>query len=624
MEELTLDESGASLSEEAEDLARRSPGYQSDASEASEEEVVIIDESPPGSGDEEGGGSRPGSVFVVDDDSRPGSRSEDSSRPGSRVEDKAFIGESYLPEDSSRGCSGDATYDGSNSKRDQDEEMEDYIDDHSSAGDFQSDPEGSRGEEGLEKSADESLELVVGMTPPNRPNESFQDHREESSRGMTSYDTGATHGDMPDGSGSLRSRGKESERMMPSDTDSYGMMEESSRKPSDLPYFNATRKLSLGESRSLTFSRQSSQEEEANTIEWENSQCSSQGMESGSPMGERRRDQDVSMSAADDVELDSEDDKDGGSYGEVVEVSISSFCCQAGGDVSQDMDVSIGAGTTNSNKDHQSGLRTGPVPMAEDERDKDIDEDSESSKRSPHSNLQEGGAEDEESYEDVSMASFSVQTDDVDDQTNVQSTNPEDKLNSPLNQNSSLEDQQSPQEERSSTRGGPPRGIDLDATSRFLGLTSAESPFLDTSSPVTKTRHVRRIVSDDEEDDEDESVFERDVGSGSRGGFLDDGGQRRRSDEEKRRRDRQLSTKRKKPSSVLVDDSDDEEEEDIRKSSRTTKSSLDTDQSGALQGKMATNLFLSSGSANGKTTKFSREFKCKESPGSHGQWVNMK
>ena len=165
---------------------------------------------------------------------------------------------------------------------DPDEEMEDYIDDHSSAGDFQSDPEGSRGEEGLEKSADESLELVVGMTPPNRPNESFQDHHEESSGGMTSFDTGATHSDMADGSGSLRSRGKESERMMPSDTDSYGMMEESSRQPSDLPYFNATRKLSLGESRSLTCSRQSSQDKEpefrANTIEWENGQCSSQGM----------------------------------------------------------------------------------------------------------------------------------------------------------------------------------------------------------------------------------------------------------------------------------------------------------------------------------------------------------
>ena len=304
----------------------------------------------------------------------------------------------------------------------------------------------------------------------------------------------------------------------------------------------------------------------------------------------------MSMSAADDVELDSEDDEEGGSYGEVVEVSISSFCCQAGGDVSQDMDVSIGAGTT---KDHQSGLQTGPVPMVEDERDSVLDEDTESSERSPHSNLQEGEVDDEESYEDVSMASFSVQTDDVDDQTNVQSTNPEDKLNSPLNQKSSLEDRQSPQEERFSTRGGPPGGIDLDATSRFLGLTSEESPFLDTSSPVTKTRHVRRIVSDDEEDDEDESVFERDVGSGSRGGFLDDGGQRRRSDEEKRRRDRQLSTKRKKPSSVLVDDSDDEEEEDIRKSSRTTKSSLDTDQSGALQGKMTTNLFsFFSGSVN--------------------------
>nr|XP_054748022.1 DNA excision repair protein ERCC-6-like [Lytechinus pictus] len=577
MEELSINDSRSSYDEEVEDLAQRSPSYQSNASQdmGGMEEVLIIDDSPLGSGDEGGIESRPGSVFVVDDDSRPGSRSEDSCRPGSTVEDKAFIGESYLPEDSSRGPSRN---DDDNIIYDQDEEMEDYIDDHSSGGESRSNAEAPSTKQELLSSANESLDLVVGMTPPRGQNGDFQVGSRESSRGTTSFYTGEPHGGMVDDSGSLRSRNEESKQLMPSDTDSYGMMEVSSGQPSDLPHFNATRKLSLEESRSLTCSQMTRDEEadfKANTIDWENGRCSSQDMRCREGM----TDQDMSASGVDDVGLDSEDDEEDGSYGEVVEVSVASFCCQADGDVRQDMDVS------NTVEPREQ------MHMIEDQRDDEVSESS--VRRSPHPDLQSDEVEDENSYEDVSMASFSVQTDDVDNLKEVQSTNLDDKSSSHYSHSSVLKDQQSLQKELftkdlssinvSSAREGPPEGIDLDATSRFLGLTSEESPFLKTSSPVSKARHVRRIVSDEEEDDG--SVFERDTSNGGRVGLLDDEGVYGGVNKDNEQRDIQLSTKRKKPSSVLVDDSDDEEM--IGRSNRSTKSSLDTEQSAVMQESMS-------------------------------------
>ncbi|XP_071508949.1 uncharacterized protein [Diadema antillarum] len=542
---------------------------------------------------------RPPSVFVV----------EDNSRPGSCVGDRAFIEEdsnlSMRSVDeweggehdnlSARHVDGDEDGQSKSCQNDADVNFDLDFD----QGSPKSPSEMVEGPREMDDDNDDSYELVVGMSPPK--------HLTEGSTGSLltgegsdpcPLDMATSNIVLTSGSAFADSSSRPSKHQMPSDTDSYGMTELASGRQSDVPYFDATRQLSLEESKSLTLSRAESRSSDANsrghTIEWEDGEGSKGRMSDC----ELRLQSQASFENCDGEFEESEGrgyetldnaDADGSSCEEMVEVSIASFCCQAQDDVDSVSDDACLSGT------EDDGGADAPME-ADASRSPGSIGDGEG--RGRDESVEECEASAEESYVAVSVASFCVQAEPLDTSMNDCSSSPLhdrhdqepkdrdvhkgwlssfDMSGSNLQQElgnsrrlSGVEEAKNQREK--SPREGDPRekpsmpDIDLNATSRLLGLTSDDSPFVDTSSPVVaRIRGTRRrLVSDDEDEEEEEEQSEGKVSVPN-------------TDRNRKRT----------ASNVLVGNSEDEMEEDDGERASSSTGCKDSRLNSALEDSMA-------------------------------------
>ncbi|XP_072164518.1 uncharacterized protein [Diadema setosum] len=574
--------------------------------EEDEEDLVIIDTSLMSNEEDFENGldpvgddvKRPPSVFVI----------EDNSRPGSRVGDRAFIEEdSNLSmrsvdewergEDdnlSARHVDGDE--DGQSKSCQNDDDVN--FDLHFHQGSPKSPSDMVEGPCGMDDN-DDSYELVVGMSPPK--------HLTEGSTGSLltgegsdpfPLDMATSNIVLTSGSALADSCSGPSKHQMPSDTDSYGMTELASGRQSDVPYFDATRQLSLEESKSLTLSRAESRCSDANsrghTIEWEEGEGSKEQM---SDFGSRLQsqasfqncDRDFEESGRRGYEAVDDADGDGSSCEEMVEVSIASFCCQAQDDIGSVSDDACLSGA-----DDDGGA---DAPMEADASRSPSGSIGGSRSRGCDESVEECEASAEESYVAVSVASFCVQAEPLDTSMNDCPSSPlhdrhdqepkdrdvhKGRLSSFDTSSISKQEQgssrrqsgmdQAKNHEEKSPREGDLRvkpsmpDIDLNATSRLLGLTSDDSPFVDTSSPVVaRTRGTRRrLVSDDEDEEEEEERSEGKVSVPN-------------TDRNRKRT----------PSNILVGNSEDEMEEDDGERASSSTGCKDSRLNSALEDSMA-------------------------------------
>ncbi|XP_071509102.1 uncharacterized protein [Diadema antillarum] len=575
--------------------------------EEDEEDLVIIDTSLMSNEEDFENGldpvgddvKRPPSVFVV----------EDNSRPGSRVGDRAFIEEdSNLSmrsvdeweggeHDNSSAQRVDGDEDGRSKSCQNDDDVNFDLD--FDQGSPKSPSKMVEGPRKMDDDNDDSYELVVGMSPPK--------HLTEGSTGSLltgegsdpcSLDMATSNIVLTSGSALADTSSRPSKHQMPSDTDSYGMTELASGRQSDVPYFDATRQLSLEESKSLTLSRAESRSSDANsrghTIEWEDGEGSKGRMSDC----ELRLQSQASFENCDGQFEESEGrgyetldnaDADGSSCEEMVEVSIASFCCQAQDDVDSVSDDACLSGT------EDDGGADAPME-ADASRSPGSIGDGEG--RGRDESVEECEASAEESYVAVSVASFCVQAEPLDTSMNDCSSSPlhdrhdqepkdrdvhKGRLSSFDMSGSNLQQElgnsrglsgveEAKNQREKSPREGDPRekpsmpDIDLNATSRLLGLTSDDSPFVDTSSPVVaRTRGTRRrLVSDDEDEEEEEEQCEGKVSVPN-------------TDRNRKRT----------PSNVLVGNSEDEMEEDDGERASSSTGCKDSRLNSALEDSMA-------------------------------------